>query len=466
LLAQALAVSLLAASGARADSVSVWLPAAREELESAERLDEPPDDARDRGAVLARVGRSASGAWEARRFTASWRTGTTNAGPATRELSASVLGADGRLRPTLTLAAGAARLAAGRLAGERAPWLLARRLGLARSYARVPEARAAPLRAAAPVGASAEAADGVAAEWEGRRLHPWALAGRGAPDGSPLAAAGLTARARRGDGAVAAGWSAARPFLSLAAEWRGEWAVTSVEALLARGGPAVLATVTSRRSGMEWWCRYRYQPGEARPAAGETGVAARGRRGGARLTWRAWTPASRTDNGALELEGTAALGAGRVLRARVGERAGTAQTGAASWAAGGMSHERYALLDVTLARAGSRSLAFLASARRGPGPGRTGRLLGARLRAGAEGSSRLTLLVQASRTDAGAAALGAELTASGQSTLAERSRSGVALAARGVARRGPLELGGVWEREEGAGGARPRSASVWVRWFL
>jgi hypothetical protein len=78
----------------------------------------------------------------------------------------------------------------------------------------------------------------------------------------------------------------------------------------------------------------------------------------------------------------------------------------------------------------------------------------------------MTLLVQASRSGAGAPALTPELSASGQSTFVERTRSGIVVAARGVARHGPLELGGVWEREEGSGGARPRSASVWLRWFL
>jgi len=458
------AVLLLLPGSSRADSSAVWLPPPREEVESVERLEEPPDARADRGFALARFGRSAEGSWGLRRVAASWvgRDAGTGAAPAG---AASAVLVDGRARPTVALALARVRVTAGRFTTERAPWLLAKRLGLARSFARVPEARAAPIRSGAPAGASSPAADGIAAELSGRHLRPWFLAGRGATDGAALASAGVAGRARSGEGVLAAGLRAARPFFSLAGEWRGPAASAALELLLEAGRRGALARITTRRSGVEFWCRWAYQSGERRPVAGEGGAVARGRRGSARLTWRAWTPAALRDNGALELEGATELGPGRPVRARVGERPGS-PAGTRADSPGGAPAERYAVLDATLARAGARSLALLGSVRRAGGRTRAGRMLGGRVTAGVEGGSRITLLVQASRSAAGAPALGPELSASGLSTLEERARSGVLFAARGVARRGPLELGGVWEREEGAGGARPRSASVWVRWFL
>lgn len=458
--------SIFASIPARADSSAVWLPVPREDVEVAERLDEPPAAAFVRGAVLSRFARGGDGTWRIRRLSADWeRTFPPARRRRARFVELSVVEASGGPRPTLAISGAGARVAAGRLSLDRAPWLLSRSLGLARSFARVAEARAVPVRAGAPAGASTPAAVGIAADGVGRRVHSWALAGRGAEDGRLVGAAGGMLRGGTGDAALGIGRCGTQWFLSMAGAWRSPRAVASVELLLGAGRPALSASAATRGSDVTLWCRWRFLPGEARPAAGEAGAVTRGRIGSARLTWRAWTPAARADNGALELEAATALGPSRPIRARAGERPGGAGSATAGSAASAPL-ERYALLDATLATVGSTSLAFLASARRGTGGTRTGRMLGARLRSGGENASRLTLLVQASRTGTGASALGSELNASGQSTLSERTRSGIVFAARGVARRGPLELGGVWEREEGADGARPRSASVWVRWFL
>jgi hypothetical protein len=455
--------SCLAAAPARADSSAVWLPAPREDVEVVERLDEPPAAASIRGAVLARFARGGDGTWRIRRLSAAWERSVPPARRRARAVELSAIEAGGRPRPTLAISGAGVRVAAGRLTLERAPWLLSRSLGLARSFARVAEARAVPVGAVAPAGASTPAAGGIAVEGVGRRVRSWALAGRGVEGGRLVGTAGAMLRGRTGDAALGIGRCGTRWFLSTAGAWRSRRAAASAELLLGAGRPALSASAATRGSDVTLWCRWRFLAGEARPVAGEAGAVTRGRFGSARLTWRAWTPAARADNGALELEAATALGPGRPIRARAGERPGGAGTAGSAEPA---SLERYALLDATLVTHGLTSLAFLASGRRGAGGTRTRRMLGARLRSGRENASRVTLLVQASRTGTGPSALGSELNASGQSTLAERTRSGIVFAARGVARCGPLELGGVWEREEGAEGARPRSASAWVRWFL
>jgi hypothetical protein len=279
-----------------------------------------------------------------------------------------------------------------------------------------------------------------------------------------VAAAGVAAHGRRGDATLAAARSGdGRWLVSAAVAWRRERARGAVELLAGDGRPAVAASAETRGRTVRLWCRWRLLPGEARPAAGEAGVVAAGRLGSARLTYRAWTRAALADNGALELEGATVLPGGRPLRARVGERpAPGAPPDAESRGAG--PRERYALLDATLARAGSRSLALVASVRRAGDGGALGRMLGTRLRAGSAEGSRVTLSVQASRSSAGAPALGSDPSVSGETTLSDRVRSGVVMAARAVLRRGPIEWGWVWEREEDAGGERPRSASLWTRW--
>jgi hypothetical protein len=436
------------------ESAGAWLPAV-EDLEEPDRLEEPDGGGRGGAALVQFTARR--GAEPVMRRVAArvvWRAD----GPGVRGLlEASAIDSGGRLRPAGIARVGSWEAGAGRVAVREAPSLLARRAGLARDGSRIPEARATTPRVEPPRGASAFVHEGFVLARRGSRFGAWLLEGRRPEWRGRLALGGLSWAAREWRVALAAGRSGADALATGAVRWQGRRAAAAGEILAARDRVEVLASAETRREPLTLRARWRDAAGDGRPAALETAATIRGRAGTVRLAWRAWSLAAPDDDGSLEVEASTALGSGRPLRARWVTRPGSQEGPAAV--------ERYGIVDATLVRDGARSLALLASLRRGSDGGATARSVGGRLRLGEGGVSRVEVLAQAFRSRSGAPALGATLHASGEATLAERVRSGLALAARAVARRGPVELGCVLEGDEGAGGARSGSVSIWLRFF-
>jgi hypothetical protein len=457
-----LVVSLALAATARsesvppsgADSARAWLPAV-EDLEEPDRLEDPDGGERAASGIVQFMARDDA---EPRLQRVAVRVSSRGpgGGAASVGVSALAVGGTGRLAGVASL--GSWEAGAGRLAVREVPALLSRRAGLTRDGSRVPELRASAPRADAARSASAPAVDGLWLARNGGRSGAWALAGWRSGDGAGLLLAGLRGAGRGWACAVAGGAGPDGPVASVVARKRGTSAAAGAEVLAGRAGVGLLAGVETRGGPLSLRARWRQASGDGRPAALDAAATLRGRAGIARLSWVAWTRTAAADNGAVEIETASVLAGGRPLRtrwvARPAVRDGTAA-----------GVERYALVDAALATGPARSLALLASLRRGPEGRSDGRSLGGRLRLGREDATRAELLVQAARSRAGTAALGAGLHASGEATLAERVRSGLTLAARAVARRGPAELGCVLEADEGAGGARSGSASVWLRWL-
>ena len=430
----------------RADSTDAWLPPPAEDLEREDQLAEPPPPRAGAGSVLLRAETGIRGSLRPRRIAAQFGWGGGG-------VSFSALNAENAWRPSVSIQRAGLGIAAGRLVLRDAPASLVQRLRLGRQGARVSEARAEAGTFEAPLGVSALAFDGAGVEARGG-IASWGLAGRRSSDGAGAVAGGAAFRLARGRGAVAGAWCGG-DVVGVAA-YAARWGRSSgtIEALVARDGVAWLVCAESRARPLVLSARWRGAARGPNPVAAEAAAGLRGRAGSTRLTWRPWSSTARGDNGALELDAaTTALGPDVPVRARLARRPATG--------VGGSS--RGATLDATVARSGGRSLALLASWRRGTTGRRAGRTLGGRLMIEPPGGARLELLVEATRADASGTMPAERLHASGATTLEERSGSGLAVTARGVVGRGPIAVGYVLEQEERADGARSLAATVWLR---
>jgi hypothetical protein len=436
------------ATPVRADSTDAWLPPPAEDLEREDRLAEPSSPRTGAGGVLLRAETGVRGSLRLRRVAAQlgWGVGGDSA-------SFSALQMEDAWRPTVALKRGGLGFAAGRLVLRDAPASLVQCLRLGRQGARVSEARALAGTFEAPLGVSAMAFDGAGVEACGG-IALWGLAGRRSSDGTGVIAGGAAFGLSRGRGTVAGAWCGEGAVG--AAAYGARWGRSSgtVEALVARDGVEWLACAESRVRPLELSARWRRTSRAPNPVAAEAAAGLRGRAGRARLTWRSWAPAARGDNGALELDAvTTALGPDLPVRARLARRP----------AAGDAAGSRGAMLDATVARCGERSLAFLASWRRGTTGRRAGRTFGGRLTIEDARNARVELLVEATRADAGGTMSAERLHASGAATLEERAGSGLAVTSRGAVGRGPVTVGYILEQKERADGARSLAATVWLR---
>lgn len=462
---------------AAVDSTMPWLPAPVEEIESPERLAEPPL----RGVAAIRCNVSGGRATSARFV------GTARARSLAVTAARIETRADGARQTILVSGFGERlRLGAGRVVVRDASVLLGEAVGLSRRLRRPLDPRPSapawesPQGATSPGVAGATLAIGSARGPNGgvaaRSL--WAIGGRGADDGMPLFAAGVGLRAQRWAAAV----SVARRFRSVAARWRGRTSAVALEALLSREhGPSLLAAVTSEAAGspVRFGARWRRRAGERRPVAAElTTEVVAGRAGVARLTWRPWSAGGSAfaDDGAVELDARwrTPLAPG-VARARVGRRGGEG-TVAASVLNGGLGGaaalpERYVVIDLPLREDGGRLLSLLASRReRGTAEAiAIGTTVGARARLAWRGRGGVTAQVEAARTrgsraSGGVAAWSSALSPSGEETLTARGSGGVYVTASGWVRVGPVAVRAHARDGESERGGRPLVATVWVEW--
>jgi hypothetical protein len=149
------------------------------------------------------------------------------------------------------------------------------------------------------------------------------------------------------------------------------------------------------------------------------------------------------------------------LSFRLGRTGATGFTASDGWTE---RRERYAVLDLTVARASSRVLSVVATRReRETGSGRSaGTSAGGRLDLTWRRRGRLGIRVEAVRAEPGAPAWSGGVTASGSTALRSRTRPGIAASARGEARAGSWSLGGVVEGREDERGRVTTAATIWI----
>ena len=479
-------------SRAGAETTAVWLPAQAEEMESPERLAEPPLT----GAAAVR-GDFSDGRFQAARFT------TTIRGTSASATAAWIGTRAGEKRQTAFVygSSGRVRVAAGHIVVRDAPVLFGEASGLSRRLRRPLEPRTSAPEWDAPRGATGQGLDGasfglsssLASGSRTRSWDLWALGGRIPGDGNRLAAAGLARQAARWAVAASLAWRetegvraspgdsashADRRFGSVAARWRGGASSLSVEALLSpEFGPTLLASaaVEDARSPIRFESRWRRRAGERKPIASElTAELAVGGAGVARLAWRPWSAAAFADDGVLELDGRfRPAGWPGTVRMRVGRRGGEGSLASAAveGEAARAVPERYVVFDVPLAGERGRLVSVLGSRReRGWASARAvGTSAGARARVAWRGRAGLTAQIEAARTHGTAAsgtgaAWSSAPTPSGEEALTSRRTSGVYATVGGWVRLGTLVLRVHAQDGESDRGGRPLTATVLMEW--
>jgi len=479
--ASAFAEGVGADSTAAAETTGIWLPPPVEEVESPERLTEPPLD----GTLAIRADVSGGRVGTAQlAATARWRSfGAT---------ASRIEGRDGGSRQTvlLTGVGGRIRLGAGRVSVRETPVLLGEAAGFSRKLRRPLEPRSSAPTWEAPRAAASPGLDGATlalttARGPSERAPAWSLwaaGGRGADDGEPLFAAGVA----HGGARWGASAGVARRCGSGTARWRGRSSAVAFEALLSpERGPALLAAATAgtAASPLRIGARWRRRAGERRPVAAEfTAEFVATRTGLARVTWRPWSASGSTfaDDGAVEVDARwRAPTAPAAARVRVGRRGGEATAAAIAFARAGASAgasvaaavpERYVVLDLPVAGERGRLLSLLASRRErgGAGARAIGTTAGARARVAWGARAGVTAQVEAARirgrAAGGGAAWSSAPTPSGEETLTPRGSGGVYVTVSGWVRLGGVALRVHAQDGEGEQAGGPLRATIWMEW--
>ncbi|HKQ18239.1 MAG TPA: hypothetical protein VJW75_00700, partial [Candidatus Eisenbacteria bacterium] len=357
-------------SQAAAETTAVWLPGPAEEIETPERLTEPPLT----GAAAMR-GDFSDGRIQAARFISTVR-------GAAAAVTAAWIGARGDGARRTVLVSGLqdrVRIAAGRIVVRNAPVLFGEASGLSRRLRRPLEPRTRAPEWDAPRGPTSLGVDGASLGFSpvpalGGRTRSWdlwALSGRipAEGEGDRVAAAGVVRQSLRWAAAGSIAWRGRR-FGSVAARWRGGPSSIWVEALVSpESGPSLLASAAAgdARSPLRFESRWRRRAGERKPIASElTAEMALGGASVARLAWRPWSTTAFADDGVLELDGRFRPRAWPgTMRIRVGRRGGEGSLAAAAVEGVGARAvpERFVVFDLPVAGERGRLVSVLASRR-------------------------------------------------------------------------------------------------------
>ena len=449
------------------------LPLPVEEIETPARLDEVSRfGAGFSGRISTRDGAvSASGLSTTARF-GSWRVGATGWYGAGADGGSSVRSAAGEIEA----ARGRFHVVFGRVDVSGPGVLFGERLELLSRTSRLPFARAGTPDFVPA--SSVRGLDGAAVSWRQagatgsgdaarESWSAWAFAGRSrrgsSDEPAPLGATG--ALLPIGGSTLLApsmGWSGGSVVASLAARTRSDAWDAGIEATVSRAGFAALADVGFSSPPFRWRGRWRYREGDARPIAGEVSAEAHSRL--ARVVVRASGGAFGATGAVERRELEARLGTSRglgPLSVRLGRTGTTGFTAADGFTA---RHERYAVVDLEVARAAGRVFAVTATRReRGSESGsKVGTSAGGRLGLTWRRRARLEIRVEAVRAKADAPAWSSGVFAGGATALRSRTRAGVAASARGEIRAGTWRLGGVVEGREDERGRGTTAATLWI----
>lgn len=436
-----------------------WLPLPVEEIASPEALEDAPGVAtgfsaratvRDRMAIVRRV--------EAARDGRSIRVGLSYLGGAAAPDAA-----------TIAIRAHEARLTivAGRVSARLAGKPFAEAIGLARRASRVPEARADLPLLEAPAGTTTPSIVGIGLKRESRPGSSvpgiWIAGGRTLDDGLPLGVLGAAWNARWARWTVACGALRGAPVAGVAGEVRFGATWLASELAVARNGAAALVSLETAGGPLRLRGRWRYRAADARAVACELSAEGGSRRARARLRVSGGPSGAIGSIGRVELEGRLAPpGVGPISF-----RAGRSEVEGFSAAEGAtVRRERYAFLDVTIARAEGRTLSILTTRReRDLAEGeRVGSTLGGRFEIAWRSRGSLEFFLEATRADlAGGAAWQSTLYAGGATSLRTRTRPGVAASARGSLRLGRWGIGGLIEGREDEGGRNASAVTIWIQ---
>ncbi len=464
--AASLTILIWMAANASAESIDstasgeiFWLPLPVEEIASPEALEEAPGVAagftarvtiRDRTVLVRRVATTVDG----RKL----RVGLSYVGGAAAPEAA-----------TMALHARDARLTfvAGRVSARLTGKPFAEAVGLVRRASRPPEARAGLPLFEAPAGTTTPSIVGIGLRRESRvgSIVPglWIVGGRAVEDGFQLGALGAVWDASGARWSVAYGTLRGAPVAGVAGELRVGASWLASEVAVARSGASALVSLESAGGPLRIRGRWRYRGADVRAAACELSAEGGTRRARARLRVSGGPSGPLGSMGRLEVEGRLAPpGAGPIFF-----RAGRSEAEGFSAADGAtVRRERYAYLDVTIARTRGRTLSILATHReRDLAPGvRVGSTLGGRLEVAWRDRARLEVFLEAARADLeGGAAWQSDFHAGGATSLRTRTRPGVAASARGTLRLGRWGIGGLVEGREDEGGRSASAATIWIQ---
>lgn len=442
------------------------LPLPVEEIEGPERLDEVSRSGASglSGRVSTRDGAiSASGLSVAVR-SGSWRAGATGWYGAGTDDGSSVRSAAGEI----VAARGRIDAVFGRIDVRGPSVLFGERLDLVSRTSRLPSARVDAPDLVPASSAWTRGLDGVGVSWRpAPTSRAWAFAGRrraGSSDEAvPLAASGAVLPIGRSALlAPSVGWSDGSVVASLAARTGSDAFDAGIEVALSRAGFAALADAGVSTPPFRWRGRWRYREGDARPVAGEVSAEATSRL--ARVVVRVSGGASGATGAVERREIEARLGTSRglgPLSVRLGRTGSTGFTAADGFTE---RRERYAVVDLEVARASGRVFAVIATRRdRMSETGtKAGTSAGGRLGLTWRRRARLEIRVEAVRAETDAPAWSSGVYAGGATALRSRSRPGVASSARGDVRLGRWRLGGVVEGREDERGGRATAATLWI----
>ena len=446
------------------------IPLPVEEIESPERLEERP------------IGLGLSGRVSIRDSLTAWSVGAVGTRGSWSVGSRVGYGPGMRLHAATAVIVerhAGVHVALGSVAVRSAGVLFGERLGLASRAARLPSVRSEPPSMGAPGSAVSPGVEGAAVSWMAREAvrgaprdrcvaSAWAFAGRWSqPDSSGrrerLAAAGAVLGI--GPSMVVApvlGIRSGLPTGSVSVRTGTEAWDLGVEALASRAGFSALADAGVSAPPFRWRGQWRFRAGETRPIAGQVS---------AEVAWRPARVVVRASGGASgatgaverrEVEGRIGTGRGfGPLSFRLGSTGTTGFTAADGFTE---RRERYALLDLTVARGGGRAFGVVMTRReRETEDGtRSGTSAGGRLDLTWRRRGRLEVRVEAVRAEPGASAWSSGLYAGGATALRSRSRPGVAASARGEVRAGNWRLGGVAEGREDERGRQAVAATLWI----
>jgi hypothetical protein len=355
---------------------------------------------------------------------------------------------------------------AGRLAPRGMAPLVAEELKIASRSGRVPPPRLRGPVFGAPASSAGQLVDGAAIAWRGALVNGpaiWAVRARRVDDGEALSALGLGFRGGR----VATGITLGRAGgsgvadLSLELRTREGRGVLAMEAARGRSGTAVIALVARSAGPLRVQGRWRWRSWELRGVASEIGGEVGSRR--ARLRLRlAGNPSGATGSTSrAELEGRLVPPGQGPLAFRIGSSRSESFSNTAGFHT---AFERYAVAEMEVARAGSRTLTLLASRRdKETDAGvRRGSSLGGRLGLAWRERGTLEIQLEGIRADQDGAAWSSGLYAGGAIALRTYTRPGIAASARGALRLGRWTLGGLVEERDGASGERVTAASIWI----
>ena len=355
---------------------------------------------------------------------------------------------------------------AGRLAPRGMPPLVAEELKIASRSGRVPPPRLRGPAFGTPASSAGQLVDGAAVAWRVAAENGpaiWAVRARRVDDGEALNALGLGFRGGHAAASITLGRAGGSGVADLSLELltREGRGVLAMEAARGRSGTAVIALMARSAGPLRVQGRWRWRSWEPRCVASEVGGEVGSRR--ARLRLRlAGNPSGATGSASrAELEGRLVPPGRGPLAFRVGSSRSESFSNAAGFHS---TFERYAVAEMQVARAGSRTLTLLASRRdKETDAGvRRGSSLGGRFGLAWRERATLEIQLEGIRADQDGAAWSSGLYAGGATALRTYTRPGIAASARGALRLGRWTLGGLVEERDGASGERATAASVWI----